>query len=54
VDGRAVNGKFWFFAGGLTNADVTLTVIDVQTGQQRIYRNPAGTAFQPIQDTSAF
>lgn len=54
VDGRAVNGRFWFFAGGLTNADVTLTVTDVQTGQVRTYRNPANTAFQPVQDTSAF
>jgi hypothetical protein len=46
--------RFWFFAGGLTNAEVTLTVTDQATGQQKIYRNPQGRAFAPVQDTNAF
>jgi hypothetical protein len=46
--------RFWIFAGGLTNTAVTLTVTDQATGQQKIYRNPAGQPFQPIQDTDAF
>ena len=54
VDGRVVNSSFWVFAGGLTNVEVTITVIDTQTGNVRVYHNPQGTAFQPIQDTSAF
>jgi hypothetical protein len=54
VDGRAVNSSFWVFAGGLTNVDVVVTVTDVQTGAVKTYRNPQGTPFQPIQDTSAF
>jgi hypothetical protein len=54
VDGRAVNSYFWVFAGGLTNVNVVLTVTDTQTGAVRVYRNPQGTPFQPIQDTSAF
>jgi hypothetical protein len=46
--------RFWFFAGGLTNTEVTLTVTDQATGQQKIYRNPQGRAFVPVQDTNAF
>ena len=54
VDGRAVNGKFWVFAGGLTNVNAIITVTDTQTGAVRVYVNPQGTAFQPIQATDAF
>jgi hypothetical protein len=54
VDGRAFNSYFWVFAGGLTNVNVVLTVTDTQTGLAKTYRNPQGTPFQPIQDTSAF
>ncbi len=48
------NQRFWVFAGGLTNVRTTLTVTDTATGQVRTYQNPQGTAFQPIQDASAF
>lgn len=54
VDGRPVNGRFWVFAGGLTDVNVVITVTDTQTGAVKTYTNPRGTAFQPIQDTSAF
>ena len=54
VDGRAVNNHFWVFAGGLTNVNVVITVTDTQTAAVKTYTNPQGTAFQPIQDTSAF
>lgn len=46
--------RFWVFAGGLTDVHVALRVLDTQTGVERTYVNPQGTAFQPIQDTSAF
>lgn len=46
--------KYWVFAAGLTNVEVTLTVTDTQTGAVRTYMNPQGQAFLPIQDTSAF
>lgn len=46
--------RFWVFAGGLTNVDVVLRVEDTQTGAVRTYHNPLGTAFAPLQDTSAF
>lgn len=54
LDACAVNGHFWVFAGGLTNVDVVMTITDTETGEQRTYTNPLGTAFQPLQDTSAF
>lgn len=54
IDGCALNGHYWIFAGGLTNVNVVMTVTDLQTGAQRTYTNPANTTFEPIQDTSAF
>jgi hypothetical protein len=53
LDACALNKHFWVFAGGLTNVFTTLTVTDTQTGAFRIYKNPQGTPFQPLQDTSA-
>ena len=46
--------NYWFFAGGLTNVEVTLHVVDTQSGESKTYLNPLGEAFQPIQDTNAF
>jgi hypothetical protein len=54
LDGCGLNSRYWVFAGGLTNVNVTLTVTDTKTATTRTYVNPASTAFQAIQDTSAF
>ena len=54
LDGCGANGRFWFFAGGLTNVEVKITVEDSQTGAKRTYNNPQGKAFQAVQDTAAF
>src|SRR4029078_7627566 len=54
LDGCAINGHFWVFAAGLTNVETTLTVTDLLTGARSTFNNPAGTAFQPIQNTAAF
>ncbi len=54
LDACPVNGRFWVFAGGLTNVGVTILVEDTATGATRTYTNPVGTAFQPLQDTQAF
>ena len=53
VDGRPVNGKYWFFYGALSNVEYTLTVTDTQTGAVRTYKNPSGR-FASAGDTSAF
>jgi hypothetical protein len=54
LDACSISHHFWVFAGGLTNVQATITVTDTQTGSVRTYFNPQNTAFQPLQDTSAF
>jgi hypothetical protein len=54
LDGCAVNGHWWVFAGGLTDVAVSLTVTDTQTGAKRTYTSQQGTAYAPLQDTNAF
>jgi hypothetical protein len=39
LDGRAVNGHFWVFAGALSDVAYTITVTDTETGQSKVYRN---------------
>jgi photosystem II stability/assembly factor-like uncharacterized protein len=53
LDGRALNGHFWVFAGSMTELPYTLTVTETSTGAVRTYSNPAGRATS-IADTSAF
>jgi len=54
LDACSLGGKYWVFAGGLTDVQTDITVTDTLTGTVKTYRNPQGTAFQPIQDTGAF
>lgn len=54
LDGCTVNNRYWVFAGGLTDVRVRITVTDTLRGVTKSYANPQGTAFRPIQDTSAF
>ena len=54
LDGCKTDGHEWVFAGGLTDLETTLTVVDFQGGQVRSYSSPAGVAFPAIQDTQAF
>jgi hypothetical protein len=54
LDACGINGRFWVFAGGLTDVEVRTRVTDTATGEVKEYFNPQGTAFQPIQDTNAF
>jgi bacillolysin len=46
--------RFWVFAGGLTDVEVTTTVTDTATGTVKNYVNKLGDAFKPLQDTNAF
>lgn len=54
LDGCSNNGHRWFFAGGLTNLGVEITVTDQVTDEAVVYRNPLGDRFEPVQDTRAF
>jgi len=42
LDGRANNGKFWFFYGALSNVRYEITVTDTQTGAVQTYVNGQG------------
>ncbi|MEO8432640.1 MAG: PKD domain-containing protein [Acidobacteriota bacterium] len=53
VDGRAFNGRYWVFAGGLSDVGYTITVTDTATGLVRVYENPAG-ALHSFSDSAAF
>ncbi|MEM8930307.1 MAG: carboxypeptidase-like regulatory domain-containing protein [Acidobacteriota bacterium] len=46
--------RFWVFAAGLTDVELTLRVIDTETGQEREYTSRLGDPFQPVLDTDAF
>jgi hypothetical protein len=54
LDACGFNDRYWVFAAGLTNVEARVTVTDTARGVQRVYQNPQGTPFQPLQDTSAF
>jgi hypothetical protein len=53
LDGTAINGEYWFFYGGLTNLEYTLTVTDIVSGLQKTYTKPAGSECGGS-DTAAF
>ena len=54
LDGCALNGHAWVFAGGLTNVGVTLKVTDTTTGANALTRTRRIPPSKPIQDTAAF
>jgi len=54
LDACGLNDRYWVFAGGLTNVEVTLTVTDTYSGQVKIYKNPLNHTFTAFQDTNAF
>jgi len=49
-----LNQRFWVFAGGLTDVEVTTKVTDTLAGTVKTYTNVQGTPFKPLQDTDAF
>lgn len=42
LDGRSINGKFWFFYGALSDLEYRITVTDWATGALHTYYNPPG------------
>jgi hypothetical protein len=53
LDGRGVNGRFWVYAGALSDVAYTITVTDTATGKVKTYRN-AAHQLASRSDTSAF
>jgi len=53
LDGRAVNGRFWFFSGALTDVEHWIHVRDSVTGEEKVYHSPPGRLASRA-DTSAF
>ena len=53
LDGRAVNDAFWVFLGSLSNVELRITVLDTETGTQKVFVNRLGQ-FASIGDTAAF
>ncbi|MEA2605176.1 MAG: hypothetical protein QOF89_6168 [Acidobacteriota bacterium] len=53
LDGRALNGHFWVYYGGLSDVEYTITVTDVRTGAFEVYHNP-GSRLASGADVSAF
>lgn len=43
LDARSVNGRFWVFAGALTNVEYRLQVTDTETGLAVVWDNPSGS-----------
>jgi len=54
IDGRRVNGGYWFFAGGLSDVETTITVVDTLRGTHREYRNDPASPFCNQVDTGTF
>ncbi len=52
LDGRGVNGQYWFFYGALSNVEYTITITDVATGRKKTYTNPLNK-FGSLGDSSA-
>jgi hypothetical protein len=53
LDGRPVNGHYWFFYGALSDVEYWITVTDLHTGAVARYYNPQGNICGGA-DTSAF
>jgi hypothetical protein len=42
INACSLNHAYWFYAGGLTNVQVTITVTDTRTGATKTYTNLKG------------
>jgi len=42
IDGRANNGKFWVYLGGLSSSGYRVRITDLSTGMAKTYTNPVG------------
>ena len=53
LDGRALNGSFWFLYGGLSDVEYKMTVEDTVTGSAAGYANKKGSICGHV-DTGPF
>ncbi len=53
LDGRALNGSFWFLYGGLSDVEYEITLTDTVTGSAAEYTNPKGSICGQV-DTEPF
>ncbi|MBV8200166.1 MAG: hypothetical protein JOZ15_06040 [Acidobacteria bacterium] len=53
LNGCSLGGHYWIFVSGGTNAGLTVTVTDTQTGHAWTRTNADGTPVPTIEDTSA-
>ncbi len=53
LDGRGVNGRWWFFSGALSNVGYEIVVTDTLSGVERRYQNLSGELASRA-DTTAF
>ena len=42
IDGRANNGKFWVYLGGLSPSGYKVRITDLSTGAAKTFANPVG------------
>jgi hypothetical protein len=54
LDACAINGKYWVYAGSLTNQGYRIRVLDNMTGVERAYSNTEGTNAAAVSDVNAF
>lgn len=54
INACSFNNRYWVYAGGTTDAGVTISVTDTRTGTVKTYTNPRGTKFGTITDGDAF
>lgn len=53
LEACAINDRYWVFAAGLTNVEVTLRVTDTLNGETWTHHSPLDQAFLPEQDVNA-
>ncbi len=54
LDACATSQRYWVFAAGMTDVEVTLTVEDRWSGDVKRYQRAGGSLFAPIADTASF
>lgn len=54
LNGCAINGHYWVFAGALTNQSYRIIVTDMTDQSQKQYTNPLGNRAAAVADTTAF